>query len=108
MDNEYEHHTHDHDCHGDDVTYGHGHCHGGEHHAHIHDTLNGAEDKEERTLKILLGHWIEHNKSHEEGFLEWVSKAKNMGKVETSQFIEKAVEFMKQADDMLKKAEEHM
>ncbi|HBC96886.1 MAG TPA: hypothetical protein DC034_08860 [Clostridium sp.] len=72
------------------------------------DTLNGEGEKEERTLKILLGHWIEHNKSHEEGFSKWVSKSRDMGKIETSQFIEKAVRFMEQADDMLQKAGEHL
>ncbi|MFC0906303.1 zinc transporter [Clostridium sp. MT-14] len=88
----------------------HAHCHSGEHH-HIHaqdSTLEVEEGKEEKTLKILLDHWIEHNKSHEEGFSEWVNKAGSMGKIETSQYIEKAVKFMKQADDMLQKAKEYM
>ncbi|CAB1262230.1 zinc transporter [Clostridium sp. WLY-B-L2] len=88
----------------------HAHCHSGEHH-HIHtqdSTLEVEKGKEEKTLKILLDHWIEHNKSHEEGFSEWVNKARSMGKIETSQYIEKAVKFMKQADDMLQKAKEYM
>ncbi|MEY7999788.1 zinc transporter [Clostridium sp. Mt-5] len=106
MDNEHQCHTHEHSHH--DHIHTHEHCHEGDHHNHAHDILSGEGTKEEKTLKILLGHWIEHNKSHEEGFSEWMNKARDMGKVETSQFIQKAVEFMKQADDMLKKAEEHM
>ena len=100
-------HTHEHYHDGIAHTHEHTHVHDDDHH-HTHEMLNGDKNKEEKTLKILLGHWIEHNKSHEEGFSEWVDKAKNMGKVETSQFIEKAVRFMEQADDMLQKAGEHL
>lgn len=100
MDNEHGCGCHNHEHNHDSI--GHTHIH------HTHETLNGDESKEEKTLKILLGHWVEHNKSHEEGFSEWVDKSKNMGKLETSQFIQKAIDFMKQADTMLEEAEKHM
>lgn len=108
MDNKHESHEHEH-SHGG-YSHTHEHCHSGEHnHTHSHDTELGNENgKDEKTLKALLKHWIEHNKSHEEAFGEWVSKAGDMGKTETSQYIEKAVKFMEQADEMLQKAEEHM
>ncbi|AZV58443.1 zinc transporter [Clostridium sp. AWRP] len=113
MNNEHEcYHHHDdtphtHEHYHDGVAHTHTHVHDDDHH-HTHEMLDGDESKEEKTLKILLGHWVEHNKSHEEGFAEWVEKSKNMGKVETSQFIEKAIGFMKQADNMLEEAEKHM
>ena len=45
---------------------------------HSHgDTI---ENKDEKTLNILLVHWVNHNESHEEGFREWVEKAKEYRK----------------------------
>ena len=51
---------------------------------------------------------MDHNKSHEESFIEWVEKSKAMNKMETSKYIEKAVEYMKKADEMLIEAKKHM
>jgi hypothetical protein len=76
-------------------------------HNHEHEEL-GEITKEERTLQILLAHWVEHNKSHEETFLEWIMKAKELGKEETAECIEKAIEYMKMADKMLLDAREKM
>nr|ADO12087.1 hypothetical protein Ccar_3240 [Clostridium carboxidivorans P7] len=64
--------------------------------------------KEEKTLKILLDHWVDHNKSHEDGFKDWIEKSKSMGKVKTAEFIQKAVEAMENANEMLIKAKENM
>lgn len=85
----------------------HGHTH---EHTHNHDDSNssGELNKEEKILKVLLSHWIEHNKAHEEGFKEWVEKSKSMGRNETSSFIQKAVEFMEKADEMLIEAEKNI
>lgn len=97
-DHEHEHmHEHEH-------THEHDHVH---EHDHQHVAVEG-ENKEERTLEILLSHWVDHNKSHEETFLEWTSKAKTLGKEETSKCIEKAIEYMKLADGMLIDARKHM
>lgn len=86
----------------------HTHTHEHEHtHEHNHD-LTLEENKDERTLQILLDHWVDHNKSHEESFLEWVLKAKTLGKENTAQCIEKAIEYMKMADNMLVEAKKHM
>jgi hypothetical protein len=61
-------------------------------------------------LKILLGHWIEHNREHSQEFGEWADKAKALGEVEAgekllqaSQEMNKASEFLSQA---LKRLEE--
>lgn len=69
---------------------------------------NSSLNKEEKTLKILLDHWVEHNKSHEEGFKDWIEKSKLMGKVETAEFIQKAVAAMGKADEMLMEAKKNM
>ena len=122
---------HDHDCgcgcghdhahthsHGDgcEHTHSHSHEHGHDHdHSHTHGDGCGCghshaevENKDEKTLNILLVHWVNHNQSHEEGFQEWVEKAKAMGKTETAECIEKAIEYMQKANEMLVEAKKHM
>ena len=83
--------------------YNNGHIHESNH-SHI-DTI---ENKDEKTLKILLVHWVNHNESHEEGFREWVDKARNMGKDETANNIEKAIEYLQKANEMLIEAKKYM
>ena len=112
---DYEHtHTHAH-SHGDDCGCGHEHTHEHSHedgcgcghdHGHDHDTV--VENKDEKTLNILLVHWVNHNQSHEESFQEWVEKAKAMGKTETADCIQKAIEYMNKANEMLVEAKKHM
>lgn len=107
-------HTHAH-SHGDDCGCGHEHTHAHSHedgcgcghdHGHDHDTV--VENKDEKTLNILLVHWVNHNQSHEESFQEWVEKAKAMGKAETADCIQKAIEYMNKANEMLVEAKKHM
>ena len=74
----------------------------------LYDLKNVSRYCDEKTLNILLVHWVNHNQSHEEGFREWVEKAKEMGKDETAQYIEKAIEYMQKANDMLTEAKKHM
>ena len=95
---------HDHDDHGHD----HGHSHGDDCGCGGHDHATVVENKDEKTLNILLVHWVNHNQSHEEGFQEWVEKAKAMGKTETAQCIEKAIEYMNKANEMLVEAKKNM
>ena len=91
------------------VRYHHGHD---QNYDHIHDkykyTYLTTENKDEKILKILLVHWVNHNESHEEGFREWVYKARNMGKDETANNIEKAIEYFQKANEMLIEAKKHM
>ena len=92
--------------------------HEGHHHDddHVHTDCgcgcgcheNEEVNKDEKTLNILLVHWVNHNQSHEEGFKEWVERAKNIGKNETAEYIEKAIEYMHQANEMLLEAKKHM
>ena len=64
--------------------------------------------KDKKILNILLLHWVNHNKSYKEGFEEWVSKSKDMGKIETAEYIEKAIECIEKANEMLIEAKKHM
>lgn len=91
--------------HADDHDHPHGHCHD---HSHPHTHGADGESKDEKTLKILLLHWVNHNESHEEGFREWVDKARSIGKEETANSIEKAIEYMQKANEMLVEAKKHM
>ncbi|WP_343101662.1 zinc transporter [Romboutsia sp. MSSM.1001216sp_RTP31141st1_G3_RTP31141_220114] len=91
--------------HADDHDHPHEHCHD---HSHPHTHGEDGESKDEKTLKILLLHWVNHNESHEEGFREWVDKARAIGKEETANSIEKAIEYMQKANEMLIEAKKHM
>ena len=84
----------------------HGHDHDHEHIEHSGAAV--AENKDEKTLNILLVHWVNHNESHEEGFREWVEKARAIGKDETADNIENAIEYMRKANEMLVEAKKHM
>ena len=77
-------------------------------HESNHSHGDSIESKDEKTLKILLVHWVNHNESHEEGFREWIDKARNMGKDETANNIEKAIEYLQKANEMLIEAKKHM
>ena len=66
------------------------------------------KNKDEKTLNILLLHWVNHNQSHEEGFREWVDKARAIGKEETAINIEKAIEYMGKVNEMLLEAKKNM
>lgn len=89
------HHGHDHEH---DQEHCHSHCSGG----------SVAENKDEKTLNILLVHWVNHNESHEEGFREWVDKARDMGKEETANNIEEAINYLRKANEMLLEAKKNM
>ena len=68
------------------------------HHHHHHAGHTHGETKTEPDdlvkLRILLPHWIEHNEDHAAGFRRWVAKARELGREETAQRIEEAVERM--------------
>lgn len=98
------HHGHDHE-HGHHHCGGHNHVHGGE---GCRCAQKEVEKKDEKTLNILLVHWVNHNESHEEGFREWVEKARAMGKEETANNIEAAIEYMKKSNEMLLEAKKNM
>jgi hypothetical protein len=63
-----------------------------------------GDDEDRAKLKHLVGHWIEHNRSHEASYTEWAERARNFGEPTTAEFIEMAVEQMQEADSMLAEA----
>lgn len=92
------HHADDHD---------HGELGGHDHnHPHVHNNID--ESRDEKTLKILLDHWVNHNQSHEEEFREWVYKSRNMAKDKIANNIEKAIEYLQKSNEMLLEAKKHM
>ncbi|UCC92832.1 MAG: hypothetical protein JSW25_09245 [Thermoplasmata archaeon] len=64
--------------------------------------MGDAEDRAK--LTHLLGHWIEHNRSHEASYNEWAERARGFGEPSVAEFIEMAVEQMLEADEMLAEA----
>ncbi|AKL94540.1 hypothetical protein CACET_c10370 [Clostridium aceticum] len=102
-------------CNDNNHSHEHHHHHSHEHsHDHDHDHHHGccSDDshlsQDEKTLRVLLVHWINHNRTHQDSFLEWVEKAKNMDKAAAADNIQKAVEFMEKANEMLIEAKKHM
>lgn len=105
---DHEHkHSHDHD-HSGDHDHKHSNCCGQGHNHECGAAVADNLTKEEKTLKVLLHHWVDHNKSHEESFKEWVEKARTMDRTETSTYIAKAIEYMEKADEMLLEAQKHI
>ncbi len=103
-------HTHTHDGTTHEHTHTHMHDHAAsETHEHTHDEAElHLPNKELQTLYALLGHWVEHNLSHEKSFNEWAERADNLGKGETAKAIRDAVKLMEDANEMLRVAKEKM
>ena len=79
------------------------HCH--QSHNDCTDKKHINEDKDSKEiLSALLVHWISHNKSHQESYLEWADKAVVMQKKSTAEFISQAVTCMEEANKMLQEA----
>ncbi len=112
-DDTHEHiHSHEHThCH-DGIEHTHEHIHSHEHegieHTHSSEELHTTAQKEMQTLNILLDHWVEHNLSHMEGFVEWAKKAEENGKNDVKESINEAVEMLEKANDALKEAKRKM
>lgn len=59
-------------------------------------------------LKILLDHWIEHNKEHGEEFREWAEKARDLGETVVHEDMLDAAQHMNKASESLLKALEEL
>ncbi|MGB9976487.1 hypothetical protein [Thermovenabulum sp.] len=79
---------------------------------HMHEGHPGNSENQAsgdiQTLKVLLAHWIEHNKSHEENFRKWAEKAKNLGKDECGEYIKKAADLLLKASEALFEAKKYI
>ncbi|TYP57875.1 hypothetical protein [Thermosediminibacter litoriperuensis] len=71
-------------------------------------TSNDEKNKDIETLRILLAHWIEHNRSHEENFRQWAEKSEKLGKGEVSKMITRAADALKAASDFLLEAKKYI
>lgn len=60
----------------------------------------GTVDK----LRVLLPHWVEHNRSHKAEFVKWAAAARDEGLEEVAALIEKAVAGLDNADEALSQA----
>ena len=66
------------------------------------------ENSEMEKLKILLDHWIEHNKEHGEEFREWAEKAGDLGEATVQEEMLGAAQYMDKASESLLKALEEL
>ncbi|MCK4378634.1 MAG: hypothetical protein KAW01_04790 [Deltaproteobacteria bacterium] len=87
----HEHHDHDNPC------GGHSHCHScGE-----HQSMNFEEK-----IDLLLGHWIDHNESHQEDYKKWAAQAKKEGKDDIVELILEAMSQFKEGNNRLRQAKQ--
>ncbi|HHW01499.1 MAG TPA: hypothetical protein GXX35_01555 [Thermoanaerobacterales bacterium] len=76
---------------------------------HSHSSASEPlQDKDIETLRILLAHWIEHNKSHEENFRQWAHKSEKLGKAKVSEMISKAADSLNAASSFLLEAKKYI
>jgi hypothetical protein len=87
---------------------GHTHKHDrGHYYEHNHE--EGSEmSKDEKTLRVLLVHWVNHNQVHQEDFKKWAEKAREMGKEEVADYIYKAIKYMQKANEMLMESKKYV
>jgi len=62
-------------------------------------------DKSEiEKLRILLDHWIEHNKEHGDEFRQWAEKARDLGEAVVQENMLDAAQYMDKAGESLLRA----
>jgi hypothetical protein len=76
-------------------------------HNHSHEE-GGGMNKDEKTLRVLLVHWVKHNDNHVEDFKQWSEKARKMGKGEAADYIDKAIEYMQKTNEMLMESKKYI
>ena len=55
-------------------------------------------------LKVLLNHWVEHNREHSQEFSEWADRARASGNAEAGARISQAAGEMDKASELLSQA----
>lgn len=66
------------------------------------------DKSEKEKLKILLNHWIEHNREHGDEFREWAEKARHLGEAVVQEDMLDAAQYMDKASESLVKALEEL
>lgn len=57
--------------------------------------------KDQDKLRLLLAHWVEHNREHAEQFRRWAGRAGKLQSEEAASKLEAAVQEMKVVNDCL-------
>ncbi|MDK2893197.1 hypothetical protein [Methanohalophilus sp.] len=57
-------------------------------------------------IQHLLGHWIEHNQSHNESFEQWAGRLREAGYMEVADVILQASRKMEECSSLLEKAKD--
>ena len=63
-----------------------------------------TEELSHENLSHLIEHWIEHNETHIENYMEWAQKAKLDGFLEASENMLDAANKIKETNEYLSKA----
>ena len=59
---------------------------------------------ERAKLRVILSHWVEHNREHSQEFSEWAVKAKSLGEAEVGEEMLRAAQAMDESSDFLTQA----
>ena len=59
---------------------------------------------EQAKLRILLDHWVEHNREHSQEFSEWADRAKVLGEAEVGEEMLRAAQSMDESSGFLSQA----
>jgi hypothetical protein len=78
------------------------------HEHHDHDNSCGEHQSMnfEEKIDLLLGHWIDHNESHQEDYKKWAAQAKKEGKDEIVELILAAMSQFKEGNNRLRQAKQ--
>jgi hypothetical protein len=55
-------------------------------------------------IEHLLSHWIEHNLSHEEGYLKWIQRAEDAGRKDVAEELRGALKLSQKMSRRFEKA----
>ena len=53
-------------------------------------------------LKVLLAHWVEHNREHADAFRQWAQRAEEYGSEEVASTLQTAAQEMKSLNERLR------
>lgn len=67
-------------------------------------TTNNAVEK----LRVLLPHWVEHNRKHGDEFRAWADELRKSGPADAAALLENAIGKMKEVDALLESALEKL
>ena len=62
------------------------------------------DKNEKEKLRILLNHWIEHNREHGDEFREWAERVRGLGGSEVHRDMLDAAQYMDKASESLSRA----